>query len=92
MYGKYLNWQCLECGHINNDHIGSCSLFQFDGGIRDYDYIEVYCNQCGKTHLVTEAVNIYADDDIVNNFFHLAVVTKEYAEQHNIEERGFAFY
>lgn len=94
MYGKYLKWQCLKCGQINENHLGISNLFSFDGGIRDYDYIETFCSQCGEAHLVTEArkINYISESDLANDLYYLAVVTREYAEQNNIEDRGIAFF
>lgn len=96
--GIDLKWQCLECGHINDQNIGGCNLYEFDGGIYDVNadqqYIGTYCSKCHTEHLVTNAprCNYIRSDGLVNNYYHKAVVTMEYAKQHNLKDVGACFY
>lgn len=94
--GIDLEWKCLKCGNVNYQNIGGCNLYSFDGGIKDYHYIETKCNKCHEIHLVTEAKKIdyifQGKNKLINDYYHKAVVTKEYAEQHNIKKEGVCFY
>ena len=96
MFGIDLKWQCLECGHINDQNKGGCCLYSFDGGIDDpdYEYVSTYCGKCGKEHLVTTAprLNYIRPDGLINNYYHKAVVTMDYAKEHNLKSEGVCFY
>ena len=79
MFGIDLKWKCLECGHVNNQNLGACDLYSFDGGIEGYVYISTHCNKCGKEHLVTTVnrINYIRPEGIINDYYHKAVVTKD---------------
>lgn len=96
MFGIDLKWQCLECGHVNDQTLGICDLYEFDGGIDapNHKYVGTCCDECNTEHLVTNAprCNYIRSDGLVNNYYHKAVVTMEYAKQHNLKDAGVAFY